>query len=161
MEACLVRLDEIKLVAIKIVGRRSELSHRVPPAWLELVRRSDEIPDKVDSNMFYGVFPESDQVQGGQSGVFTYWVGTEVKVFGRVPSGMCTLTVPGQTYAMATVRGGAEQIDPTYIGLGRWIGDRGHGTNPESFGFERYDTRRQPVTPPYEHFDYDIFKPLL
>ncbi|HWI61139.1 MAG TPA: GyrI-like domain-containing protein [Symbiobacteriaceae bacterium] len=160
MEASLVTLNEIKLVAMKVVGRRSELSHRVPPAWLELVRRMNEIPDKVDPHLFYGVFPEADHLQGGQNGVFTYWVGTEVTEFGPVPSGMTTLTLPGQTYAMATVRGGAEQIDPIYIGLGGWIGEQGRATNPEGFGFERYDSRRQPVTPPYERFDYDIFKPL-
>lgn len=33
MDVSLVTLDEIKLVAIKVVGRRSELSHRVPLAW--------------------------------------------------------------------------------------------------------------------------------
>lgn len=33
-------------------------------------------------------------------------------------------------------------------------------SDSNAWSFERYDDRRQPVTPPYEHFDYDIFKPL-
>lgn len=163
MEGSLVTLSELKLVAIKVVGRRSELSHRVPPAWLELVRRLGEISNQVDPNMFYGAFPESDQIHDGQNGGYTYWVGTEVSEFDAIPQGLGPLTIPRQTYASATIRGrgGGEQINATYISLASWLQANGHVTNPNAYGFERYNSRRQRVTPPYERFDYDIFKPLV
>ncbi|MGE5591708.1 MAG: GyrI-like domain-containing protein [Bacillota bacterium] len=160
MDVSLVTLDEIKLVAIKVVGRRSELSHRVPLAWLDLVNYLDAIPHKVSPDLFYGVFPESDHLNDGQNGVHTYWVGTHVNLIGEVPLGMSTLTIPAQTYVTATVQGGVEQIEATYLALGRWLKGNGRRTNPDAYGFERYDNRRQKVTPPYERFDYDIFKPL-
>lgn len=87
----------------------------------------------------------SDQLRGGQNGVYTYWVGTEVKKLDKVPHGMSTLTIPGQTYALTTIRGGADQIDSTYIALVQWIQAPGRATNPNSFGFNRYDNRRQKV----------------
>lgn len=160
MEGSLVTLDEVKLVGFKVVGRRSELSHRVPPAWLELVRRLDEIPYKVAPDLFYGAFAEADHLHDGIDGIHTYWVGTEVSEYGELPSGFATLTIPSRTYAMATVRGGAAEVDATYTGLSQWIRAHGHATAPQAFGFERYDNRRQRVTPPYEQFDFDIFKPL-
>jgi len=160
MDVSLVTVDEIKLVAIKVVGRRSELSYRVPLAWLDLVNRLDAIPHKVNPDLFYGVFPESDHLSDGQNGVHTYWVCTQVSIVGEVPPDMITLTIPAQTYVTATVQGGVEQIEATYLAVGRWLKEQGRRTNPDAYGFERYDNRRQKVTPPYERFDYGIFKPL-
>lgn len=160
MNIAIVSLGELKLVAIKVVGRRSELSHRVPMAWLDLTARLEQIEHKVDTNLFYGAFPESDQIHDGQNGVYTYWVGTEVSQFATLPDGMTTLTIPAQTYVGATVTGGPEVIESTYVGIFRWLKSQDRSTNPEAYGFERYDNRRQQVTPPYERFDYDIFKPL-
>ncbi|HYG57279.1 MAG TPA: GyrI-like domain-containing protein, partial [Symbiobacteriaceae bacterium] len=153
-------MPELKLVAIKVVGRRSELSQLVPPAWVDLVGRMDHIAHKVNPELFYGVFPESDQLNDGENGVYTYWVGTEVSQFADLPAGMTALTLPARTYATATVRGGAGEIERTYIDLFHSIREQGLATDPAAYGFERYDSRRQRVTPPYERFDYDIFKPL-
>jgi predicted transcriptional regulator YdeE len=161
MAISVVTLDEIKLVAIKVVGRRSELSHRVPMAWLELVNRLDAIPHKVDPDLFYDAYPEVEHLTDGGDGVHTQYVGTAVSAFGDVPEGMVTLTIPARTYVTATVRGGADQIDRTYLAIGQWLREHGRRTDPDAFGFERYDNRRQKVTPPYERFDYDIFKPLI
>jgi|GEM_PF-1148512 len=161
MDIRLVAGREMKLVAIKVVGRRSELSHRVPLAWLDLTGRLELIAHKVDPNIFYGLFLESDQLTDGLNGVHTYWVATEVTAFGDLPEGMVPLTIPAQNYAMATVKGGAEQIEATYRGLFGWLRENGRRSNPDGYGFERYDNRRQLVTPPYDQFDYDIFKPLI
>lgn len=157
----IVALGELKLVAIKVVGRRSELSERVPVAWVDLVNRLDAIAHKVDPDLFYGIFPEAHQANDGENGIHTYWVGTEVSQFGTLLPGMESLTIPAQSYAMATVRGGHDQIVTTYTELFGQLRAQGLATNLGSYGFERYDQRRAPVTPPYERFDYDIFKPLL
>lgn len=161
MEISLVTLDEIKIVAIKVVGRRSELSHRVPMAWLDLVNRLDMIPNKVNPDLFYDAYPETDHLTDGVNGIHTNYVGTQVSDFSDLPAGMVSLTIPARTYATVTVRGGADQIYPTYLSVSQWLREHGRRTDPEAFGFERYDNRRQRVTPPYDRFDYDIFKPLV
>lgn len=160
MDISVVSRGEIRLVGIKVVGRRSELSHRVPMAWLELVARLDAIPHTVDRDVFHGVFPESDHLRASADGVYTYRVCTEVSDFGPLPEGLHTLVLPARTYATARVHGTAEAIEATYLGLARWIEEQGRRTHDEAQCLERYDQRRQKVTPPYERFDYDIFKPL-
>ncbi|WNG51610.1 GyrI-like domain-containing protein [Archangium minus] len=155
-----VSRGDIKLVGIKVVGRTQELSQRVPPAWLELTRKMEAIRHKVDPGLFYGVTPESDHLNDGQGGVYSYWVATEVSAFEEVPEGMTTLSVPAQRYAVATCKGGPEQIEAAYIGLAQWVAAAGRQARADAYGFELYDVRRQRPTPPYETFDYDIYKPL-
>lgn len=149
-----------QIVAIKVVGRHSELSHRVPIAWLDLTNRLDQIPHKVDPTLFYGLFPESDQLNDGENGVFTYWVGTEVSEVGALPEGMVALSLPEQRYVVATVKGPKEAISQAYTNLFGWLKANGQRTDGERLGFELYNTARMPVTPPYDQFDYDIYKPL-
>ncbi len=160
MNVSVVSRGEIKLVGLKVVGRRSELSHRVPMAWLELVARQDAILHRVDPDVFHGSFPESDHLRASADGVYTYWVSAEVSRFGPLPEGLHALVLPARTYATTRVQGTAEAIEATYLGLARWLQEQGQRTDGQAHGLERYDQRRQKVTPPYEHFDYDIFKPL-
>ncbi|MFP2934156.1 GyrI-like domain-containing protein [Pyxidicoccus sp. 3LG] len=160
MNVSIVSRGEIKLVGIKVVGRRSELSHRVPMAWSELLARVGSVSHVVDRDVFYGSFPESDHLRASADGVYTYHVCTEVSALGPLPEGLQSLVLPARTYATARVRGTAEAIDATYLGLARWLQEQGRRTHEQAHGFERYDHRVQKVTPPYEHFDYEIFKPL-
>ena len=156
----IVNKGEIKLAGIKVVGRRSELSHRVPLAWLELKANLGAVENHVNPDLFYGVFPQSHHQNDGVGGVHTYWVGVEVSAFGAVPASLTTLTIPAQTYLMTTAKGQADAIEAAYTGLYGHVRDLGRKTDPNGFGFELYDQRRQPPTPPYEQFDFDIFLPL-
>ncbi len=159
MSVEVAELDEIRLVGIKVVGRQSELSHRVPLAWLELVRVQDAIPDRVGPELYYGVTPEAHHHEGGDP-VYVYWVGVQVAAFGETPPGTATLVVPAQTCAAATVRGGPQEIEVTYVALGRWMEAQGRTAKLDGYAVERYDACRQTVTPPYDRFDYDVFRPL-
>lgn len=159
MSVQIVAHREMKLVGYRVVGRRQELSHRAPLAWLELMRGLDAIANRVDDDLFYGVFIESELDGDGH---YRYWVTTEVSAFGPRPAEMVELTIPAGDFAMATALGGPEQIDEAYIALSRAIAERGGPLPPgEHHGFERYDVRRQRPTPPYERFDYDIFRPIV
>lgn len=160
MNPQIITVPALQIVAIKVVGRHSELSHRVPIAWLDLTNRLDQIPHKVDPTVFYGLFPESDQLNDGQNGVFTYWVGTAVSEFADLPEGMVTLTVPEQRYVVATVKGDKEAITQAYTGLFGWLKEQRQQTAADRLGFELYETDRMAIVPPYDHFDYDIYKPL-
>lgn len=160
MGITVVALGGMRIAAIKVIGRQSELSHRVPMAWLELKRRAPEIAGIVDPGRFYGVFPEFDQLENGANGVFTYWVGIQVADSSAIPEGFETLAIPSRNYASTTVQGGGERIQATYLELARWLRENGRRTDRDSLGFELYDETRQKVTPPYERFDYEIYRPL-
>lgn len=160
MDVSIVSREPLKLVALKVVGRRSELSHRVPMAWIELVNRLGQIPHRVENGVFYGAFPESDHLNDGSHGVYTYFVATEVSAPGAVSEGFSELTIPAQRCATTRVQGGPEAIDAAYMGLSRWLGEQGLKSDPNAWGLERYDERLQQVTPPYERFDYEIFTPV-
>jgi len=58
------------------------------------------------------------------------------------------------------LRGTAEALDAAYMGLSRWLQAQGRRSAPGAFVLERYDQRRQRVTPPYERFDDDLLTPL-
>ncbi|WP_437730431.1 GyrI-like domain-containing protein [Sorangium sp. So ce1335] len=160
MMVSVVTRGEIRLAGIKVVGRRSELSHRVPLAWIELVDRLDSVPHLVDRRVFHGAFPESDHQRAGNDGVYTYWACAEVSEGGALPEGLQPLVLPARTYAVARVEGTAEAIEATYVGLARWVEAQGRRVDAQASCLERYDERRQKVTPPYERFDYEVWKPL-
>jgi predicted transcriptional regulator YdeE len=160
MNVSVVSLGEIRLVGLKVVGRRSELSHRVPMAWLELVSRLESIPHVVDRDVFHGAFLEGDHLGASADGVYTYWACTEVRGAETPPDGLLSLVLPARTYATAHVQGTAAAIDATYVALAQWLEAQGRRTDADAYGLERYDQRKQRVTPPYERFDYDILKPL-
>jgi predicted transcriptional regulator YdeE len=156
-----VTLETIHLVGIEVVGRIEELQRHVPAAWQRLTERAGEIPHRVENGLFYGVVPDAMHTSSEADVVYSYTVGAPVERFGQaIPEGLVTLTIPAQRYAQATVRGGAEVIDETYIALGRWMGENGRAPDASALGFERYDVRRQRPTPPYDTFDYDVLRPL-
>ncbi len=160
MDVSITQHPELKLVTLEVVGRRSELSHRVPLAWLELVRRCADLPDRVEPQLFFGAFPESDHASDGAHGVYTYRVGAEVRSFDHVPDGLEPLVVPERRYVTTRVEGSADAIDAAYGRLFAWLQERGLRSDPRAWALERYDERRQRVTPPYARFDYDVLKPL-
>ncbi|WP_338866856.1 GyrI-like domain-containing protein [Myxococcus stipitatus] len=160
MKVSVVSREEIKLVGLKVVGRRSELSHRVPLAWTELLARLPSIPNLVNQEVLHGVSPESDFLRDHSDGVYTYGVCVEVATLDSVPEGMLSWVLPPREYAMTRVQGSASAIDEAYLGLVRWMAETGRKTDAQAHSLERYDVTRQRVTPPYERFDYDILKPL-
>lgn len=160
MKVSVVSRGELTLVGLKVVGRRSELSHRVPLAWARLVASLNTISHAVHPDVLYGVFPESDHQREGDDGVYSYGVCVEVGQQGTLPDGMSAWVLPPSAYAMGTVKGDASAINATYLRLAEWVAEQGWTTDTRACCFERYEQHRQRVTPPYEHFDYDIFKPL-
>ncbi|GEN13163.1 Predicted transcriptional regulator YdeE, contains AraC-type DNA-binding domain [Myxococcus fulvus] len=161
MNISIVSLGGLQLVGLKVVGRRSELSHRVPLAWLDLVARLDSIPNAVNPDVLYGVFPESDHLKERVDGVYTYSVCVQVSRLGPVPEGMNARELPPREYALATARGDATAIGAAYMRLAQWEAEQERKTDGGADCLERYERRRQWVTPPYERFDYDILRPLL
>lgn len=55
--------------------------------------------------------------------------------------------------------GSPERIDEAYVTLSKML-YRDGAVASAPWGFERYDVRRQAPTPPYERFDYDLFRPI-
>lgn len=159
-EARLVSHHGLVLVGLPVRGRLRQLAQRVPPAWQELARRLEEIPQRVDSHLFYGVFPESDQHQTDRQHEFTYWVAVAVTEGSKPPQGMETLTLPERRYGVYAVRGDREAIGRAYQAFGRWLAQEGLSTDRSGYGFELYDERRQSPLPPYGRFDFQVYRPL-
>lgn len=160
MEVRIVRRPEMKLVGIKVVGRVQEFSHRVPMAWNDLIGALDAIPHKVSSELFYGVYPESDHQTNGVNGVHTYWVTVEVSQFAELPEGYEAITVPAGEFAVTQIQGQVPQIEQGYTRIFHWIREQGRRTDGAAYGFELYDAKKQSIAPPYTAFDFEIYKPL-
>lgn len=160
-----VKLPELVVVALKVTGTFERLQERVPSAWLALMARLPEIGHRMEAEVFHGVSLQTEESPGME---YTYWVGTQVSECPRVPSGMELLRVPAASHATTRVVGTHEAIAPAYLALFDWertsgqrFGVHGMADGPGvAYSLERYDSRRQRVTPPYERFDYDIFKML-
>ncbi len=150
----------LTLVGIPVMAPFQELGQRVPCAWRELLEQVKALPHRVDPEVFYGVFRDPEPSRDGAPTLYTYWVTTEVSALGTLPPGLRALSVPARRYAVVTCQGGPERIEASYLALAEWISSKGFRPGPESLGLERYDARRQRLTPPYESFDYDIYKPL-
>jgi predicted transcriptional regulator YdeE len=155
-----VSRGDLTLVGIPVVAPFQELGQRVPSAWRELLNQVKDLPHRVDPELFYGVFRDPEPSREGQPALYTYWVTTEVSAREALPPGLSALSVPARRYAVMTCQGGPERIQPAYLALAEWITAKGYRPRPESLGLELYDARRQRLTPPYEAFDFDIYKPL-
>lgn len=154
MEIRLESLGELRLVGIPVSGTREQLSDRVARAWQDLLPRLSGVAQRSDPHALYGA---SIAVAEDR---YTYWVAAPVSGTGQLPPGLTAFVIPARTYAVATVRGGAEQIDAVYLALGRWIEASGRRPAAGAFGLERYDERRQSPLPPYAQFDFDVLRPL-
>jgi predicted transcriptional regulator YdeE len=154
MDVTLESLGELRLVGIPVSGSREELGERVPRAWTELLARLPGVPNRGDPHVYYGASAPVGEDR------YTYWVSAPVTAAGQVAAGLTTLVIPARTYAVATVRGDAEQITAVYLALGRWIASSGRRPAPDALGLERFDDRRQPPAPPYARYDYDVLRPL-
>lgn len=153
-------MPPLRLACLQVVGRRSELSHRVPVAWVALLEHAASVPDRPDPDRFYGVFLEREFAAAGADGTHRYSVGFELPAAAAAPDGLTVVEVAGGTFAKATVRGAADRIEATYRDLHAWLEDRELRLAPERHGFECYDRRRQSPQPPYRTFDYDVFRAI-
>lgn len=156
----LVELPALRLVGIRVFGRLEELPNRVPPAWRDLVARAPEVAGRLEPDIFYGAMPEAHHLDAPSDGVYVYWVAARIAPNAPFPKGFGQLLIPAGRYAQATVQGGADRIDPTYVGLAGWITAHDHAPAPDRWALERYDSSRMSVVPPYERFDYDVLRPL-
>lgn len=160
MSVRLIDLPEMCFATIEVRGAFHELGERVPAAWQRLVERLPEIPGGGDDGVFFGVFRQPGSGPDDIPNTYEYHVATQVAADAALPDGLTRVTIPARTYAAATVRGGPEQIEATYLALARWLDENGHREAPDAYGLERYETARQSVIPPYSTFDYDILRPL-
>jgi predicted transcriptional regulator YdeE len=98
----------------------------------------------------YGVKSEN------KKGTYRYYVCAEAQ--GTLPEGFVALEIPRGRFAKATVRGGPEAIEAAYLSIARGLAEQ--GGPGEGYGYELYEASRQAVTPPYDRFDYDVFRPV-
>ncbi|MFC5407633.1 GyrI-like domain-containing protein [Cohnella soli] len=117
----MIELKGMMLVGIRIVCPSDQYAIEIPKAAIQLKNRLNEITGIVNCDGFIGAFVVEELSEADDG----YWVCVEVDMFGEIPAGMVTLTIPAQKYAMIRHSGPNTSIHDTYESLHRWEAEQG------------------------------------
>lgn len=123
----------------------------IPGLWDELMRRSGEVPNRIDAAGAWGLCaPIADEARRRHEDEFYYLAGLEVSSLDQVPEGMTARRVPAATYAVFTHTGPLDRLGETmrYI-YGTWLPTAGY-EQAEGPDLELYDKRFDPTSPTSE-----------
>ena len=133
-----------KLAGFNIIGMQiqCEDNHAIPQLWESFNKRSKEFkPKAVKPITAYGVCSDFDM----KNNSFTYTAGLKVKDISNIPSGMITMEIPAQEYAVfeCTLPTIMETMNNIFQ---EWLpkSDYQRADGPE---FEFYDTDFDPKKP--------------
>ncbi|KGR77363.1 GyrI-like domain-containing protein [Ureibacillus manganicus] len=127
-------LDEIKLVGFRVLCPGDQYIIEIPRASILLSERISEIKHLVNPLIQFGAFV----VENGTDDEDGYWVCTEVKEYEDIPSGMVTLTVPPQKYAVSRFKGVNYKIADAYNDLHLWIEDNKFKRMKDKWHLEKF-----------------------
>jgi predicted transcriptional regulator YdeE len=133
MNKTIVDLDELKLVGFRVLCSGDQYIVEIPKASLRLSERISEIKHVVNPLQQYGAFVveiETAEKDG-------YWVCVEVKEYEDIPSGMVTLTVPSQCYAVTRHKGANYKIMNSYNELHKWIDNNNYSRLKDKWHLEK------------------------
>ena len=130
--------------AFRVVGLSThctfEDTSAIPPLWQMFNDREVEIPDAV-GRAAYGVCCDTDE-----AGRFRYVAGVETAEAADVPSGMGSVSIPANRYAVFTHSGHVSDLPKTvYTIWNKALPDAGFEPR-KAPDFERYDGRFDPST---------------
>ncbi|MEH7385408.1 GyrI-like domain-containing protein [Bacillus sp. JJ1521] len=127
-------LDEIKLVGFRVLCSGDKYLVEIPKASLRLSERVSEIKQVVNPLHQYGAFV----VENEDADKDGYWVCIEVKEYEDIPSGMVTLTIPTQRYAVTRHKGANYKIINSYDELHKWINDNNYKRLKNKWHLEKF-----------------------
>lgn len=116
-------------------------NNEIPDLWVEFWPRIDEVPNKVESDISYGVVGNFDE----ESGRFDYLAGFEVDKGTEVPAGLSSWDVPAQRYVVfATTL--SKLMETIHYAYNTWLPESAyeHAGGPE---LEIYGDEFDPVDP--------------
>ncbi|MBT2691268.1 GyrI-like domain-containing protein [Bacillus sp. ISL-47] len=115
-------LGEMKLIGLRVLCPGDHYIKEIPKAITLLNERSGEIKHVLNPHQLVGAFfvEERSQVEDG------YWICVEVKEIEEVPSGMTSLEIPSQKYAVIRHNGSNHEIGNSYSKLHGWIEEKGY-----------------------------------
>lgn len=142
-------LDEIKLVGFRVLCPGDQYIVEIPKASLQLSERIGEIKQVTNPLQQYGAFTVKTEC-GNEDG---YWVGVEVNEYEDIPTGMVTLTVPAQKYAVIRHTGPNDKMIESYNELHKWIEENKFVRLKNKWHLEKYYNWNDPSSVDVELFD--------
>lgn len=127
-------LKELKLVGFRVLCSGNQFVVEIPKASLKLSERISEIKQVVNPNEQFGAFVVENETADEDG----YWVCVEVSQYEDIPTGMVTLTIPTQKYAVMRHKGSNKKIREAYNDLHKWIEDNDYKRLKNRWHLERY-----------------------
>ncbi|HEY71116.1 MAG TPA: AraC family transcriptional regulator [Anaerolineae bacterium] len=107
------------VVGMKYRGKNQK--NEVPKLWEAFIPRMNEVPNRTESKISFGVMDNYDE----ETGEFDYIAGVAVDSDKSIPDGMVSHTVPEQTYAV--FRCTLPTLHPTFQHIYQeWLPESGH-----------------------------------
>jgi glyoxylase I family protein len=104
------KLEEQRLIGIRVLCRHDEYAVMIPQAAHKLRQRLGEIPNVIQAHTMIGVYKSECRHEAEEG----YWVCVQVEHFTHIPDGMETLTIPPQSYAVKWHYGERHKVRETY-----------------------------------------------
>ncbi|MEH7442954.1 GyrI-like domain-containing protein [Bacillus sp. JJ1122] len=142
-------LDEIKLVGFRVLCPGDQYIVEIPKASLRLSERIGEIKQVTNPLQQYGAFTVKTECANEDG----YWVGVEVNEYEDIPTGMVSLTVPSQKYAVIRHTGPNDKIVESYNELHKWIDENKFVRLKNKWHLEKFYNWTDPSNVDVELFD--------
>lgn len=133
MEATIKKQNEFTVIGLETV-LSPETASRI---WNDFYARLDEIPNKVNEKVYYGICDDLSQ---------KYIAGVQVSDDSHIPEGMISFKVPANEYAIFTHKGTIMKLHETFDQIGHWLSDNHYQALNKPPFFEKYDERFNPMS---------------
>ena len=149
---------DIRVIGIQAQTTMKNSVNDVSALWGEVMKRNNEIPNKVGNNVIFGIHEFSEMSVLNENTPFTYMVSLEVNNTDSVPQGMLAKTLAPAKYAVFTHKGPMNTIGDSYSYIYKtWFPQSGNKVKASEY-FEYYDNRfRGPNDP---NSQVDIYIPM-
>ncbi|PYI57277.1 GyrI-like domain-containing protein [Paenibacillus flagellatus] len=152
-----VQMPAFTVVGIRASGTMSGLGAPVRQAYVDLLRRREDIRNVNDPGTVYGVSPPNYK---GNPGPLDFYVCLEVDPIANVPHGMVHLHLVPHLYAEAVYRGPEKRKVEAYDATSRWMRENGYVYDDVTYYFERYGERTKLLDPDDEDNEVLVYCPI-
>ena len=138
MEPEIREISEFKIIGLQCQTEMGKTMEDLPKLWDEYMGRLDEIKNRVDDKVGFGVSISDDP----SSKKFTYLAGAEVTDDSNIPEGMTMIIIKPAKYVVFTHKGPIEKLGETYNNIwNEWLPKSNLKVNVKAPCLERYDDR--------------------
>lgn len=160
MEYKIVIKEDFKVIGMEGKTSCEDAKVKIPEIWKAFMPRSEEIKNRVNDKVFYGVCEYDPAMKDNCNccGEFTELVCVEANSLDVIPEGMVGRVIPAAKYAVFTHKGPLANLPETYNYIyGPWKKDSDYEM-AEADVFEYYDERF--CCCHEENSEFDIYIPI-